>query len=33
MVSKDRFAQGMTFDEYVKFVGTPENLKIGRAHV
>ena len=26
MVSKDRFAQGMTFDEYVKFVGTPENL-------
>ena len=27
MVSKERFAQGMTFDEYVKFVGTPENLK------
>src|SRR5439155_1161113 len=22
-----RFAQGMTFDEYVKFVGTPDNLK------
>jgi thiol-disulfide isomerase/thioredoxin len=27
MVSKERFAQGMTFDEYVKFVSTPENLK------
>jgi hypothetical protein len=27
MVSRERFAQGMTFDEYVKFVGTPENLK------
>jgi len=27
MVSKDRFAQGMTFEEYVKFVCTPENLK------
>ncbi len=27
MVTRDRFAQGMTFDEYVKFVGTPENLK------
>ena len=27
MVSKERFAQGMTFDEYVKFVGTPDNLK------
>jgi len=27
MVTKERFAQGMTFDQYVKFVGTPENLK------
>jgi Thioredoxin len=27
MVTKERFAQGMTFDEYVKFVSTPENLK------
>ena len=27
MVSKERFAQGMTFDGYVKFVSTPENLK------
>ena len=27
MVSPDRFAQGMTFDEYVKFMSTPENLK------
>ena len=27
MVSPERFAQGMTFDQYVKFVGTPENLK------
>lgn len=26
MVTPERFAQGMTFDEYVKFVGTPENL-------
>jgi hypothetical protein len=26
MVSKERFAQGMTFDEYVKFVSTPDNL-------
>jgi hypothetical protein len=26
MVSPERFAQGMTFDQYVKFVGTPENL-------
>jgi hypothetical protein len=27
MVSRERFAQGMTFDEYVKFMSTPENLK------
>ncbi|MBI3637120.1 MAG: thioredoxin family protein [Candidatus Rokubacteria bacterium] len=27
MVTAQRFAQGMTFDEYVKFIGTPENLK------
>jgi Thioredoxin len=27
MVSPERFAQGMTFDQYVKFVGTPENLR------
>ena len=27
MVSAERFAKGMRFDEYVKFVGTPENLK------
>ena len=27
MVTPERFAQGMTFDHYVKFVGTPENLK------
>jgi hypothetical protein len=27
MVSAERFAKGMTFDEYVKFVGTPENLQ------
>jgi len=26
VVTPERFAQGMTFDEYVKFVGTPENL-------
>ncbi|HEV8587061.1 MAG TPA: thioredoxin family protein [Methylomirabilota bacterium] len=26
-MSAERFAQGMTFDEYVKFVSTPENLK------
>lgn len=26
MVTADRFAQGMTFDEYVKFTGSPENL-------
>jgi hypothetical protein len=25
-VTPERFAQGMTFDEYVKYVGTPENL-------
>jgi len=27
MVSRERFAQGMTFDQYVKFISTPENLK------
>jgi thioredoxin family protein len=27
MVSAERFAQGMTFDQYVKFVATPDNLK------
>jgi hypothetical protein len=26
VVTRERFAKGMTFDEYVKFVGTPENL-------
>jgi thioredoxin family protein len=25
-VTPERFARGMTFDEYVKFVGSPENL-------
>ena len=27
VVSADRFAKGLTFDAYVKMVGTPENLK------
>jgi hypothetical protein len=27
MVSPDRFAQGMTFDQYVKFISAPENLE------
>jgi len=27
MVSPQRFAQGMTFDQYVAFISTPENLK------
>jgi hypothetical protein len=27
MVSAERFAKGMTFEQYVAFVGTPENLK------
>ena len=27
MVSRERFTQGMTFDEYVKFISTPENLR------
>ena len=27
MVSPDRFAKGMTFDQYVAFISTPENLK------
>ena len=26
MVTPDRFAQGMTFEQYAAFVGTPENL-------
>jgi thiol-disulfide isomerase/thioredoxin len=26
-VTPERFASGMTYDEYVKFVGSPENLK------
>ena len=25
-MTPDRFAKGMTFDEYVKFAGSPENL-------
>lgn len=28
-ITAERFAQGMTFDEYVAFIGTPENLKRG----
>lgn len=31
MISAEQFATGMTFDEYVAFVGTPENLKRGAA--
>ncbi len=27
VVTPERFAKGMTFEQYVKFVGTPENLK------
>jgi hypothetical protein len=27
MVTRERFMQGMTFDEYVSYVGTPENLQ------
>ena len=26
-VTADRFAKGMTFEQYVQFIGTPENLK------
>ena len=26
IVTPERFAQGMTFDEYVRYVGSPENL-------
>jgi hypothetical protein len=26
-ITAERFAQGMTFDEYVDFIGTPENLQ------
>jgi len=26
-ITPARFAQGMTFDQYAKFIGTPENLK------
>jgi len=27
VVTSERFASGMTFDQYVTYVGTPENLK------
>jgi hypothetical protein len=27
MITAERFAKGMTFDEYVKFAGSPDNLK------
>ena len=27
VVTADRFAQGMIFDQYVNYVGTPENLQ------
>jgi hypothetical protein len=27
VVTPERFASGMTFDEYVEYIGTPENLK------
>ena len=27
VVTRERFASGMTFDQYVAYVGTPENLK------
>jgi len=27
VVTPERFASGMTFDQYVAYVGTPENLK------
>ena len=26
VVTPERFAAGMTFDEYVQYIGTPENL-------
>jgi hypothetical protein len=26
VVTRERFAKGMTFEQYVKFIGTPENL-------
>jgi len=26
VITPERFAMGMTFDEYVTYVGTPENL-------
>jgi len=26
VITAERFAMGMTFDEYVTYVGTPENL-------
>ena len=26
MVTADRFAKGLTFEEYVRFTGSPENL-------
>ena len=28
-ITAERFAQGMTFDEYVAFIGSPENLRRG----
>jgi Thioredoxin len=31
VINAEQFATGMTFDEYVAFVGTPENLKRGGA--
>ena len=27
VVTPERFASGMTFDQYVAYVGSPENLK------
>src|SRR5438105_3717030 len=27
VVTPERFASGMTFDQYVAYIGTPENLK------
>jgi len=28
-ITAEHFGQGMTFDEYVAYIGTPENLKRG----
>ena len=30
VVTAERFAQGMTFDEYVRYTATPENLARAR---